>query len=81
MAGGFVTHDSAHGPLYAALATHEVPTLHIIGRGDTIVHARASRELASRFVTPLVLEHDGGHVVAATPAIRRAARGFLEKMA
>jgi predicted esterase len=81
MAGGFVTRDAAHAPLYAALAQPPVPSLHLIGRGDGIVPAGASRELASRFVAPLVLEHDGGHVVAASPAIRCAARGFLEDMA
>jgi predicted esterase len=81
MVGGFVTGDLEHQPLYEALAQAQVPSLHLIGRNDNIVAPRASQALAQRFTAPLVLEHDGGHVIAATPEARRAARQFLDAMA
>jgi hypothetical protein len=79
--GGFVSSDAEHAPLYERLRAARLPSLHLTGRSDTIVPERASRALAARFFEPLVLEHDGGHVVAATPAIRAATRRFLETMA
>ena len=45
-------------------------------RGWPGVLARASHDLATRFQDPVILEHDGGHVVAATPEIAGAARQF-----
>jgi predicted esterase len=81
MVGGFTTGDPEHAPLYAALAEAAIPSLHIIGRSDTIVAPRASRALAARFSRPLICEHDGGHVIAATPAIQRASRQLLDAMA
>jgi predicted esterase len=81
MAGGFVSSDETHAPLYTALASDALPSLHLIGRADAIVSARASHALASRFSDPLILEHDGGHVIPAGAAIRDATRRFLDQLA
>ncbi|HEX4457555.1 MAG TPA: hypothetical protein VIA18_06275 [Polyangia bacterium] len=81
MVGGFVSGDARHAPLYDALRGQALPTLHIIGRADSIVSPARSQLLARRFEQPLVLEHDGGHVIAATPHIRRETKAFLERMA
>src|SRR5204863_205606 len=66
MVGGFVSADAEHAPLYQALRAAEVPSLHVIGRADRVVSPEASRALAARFAGARVVEHDGGHVMAAT---------------
>jgi len=80
MVGGFMSRDRQHAPLYEALEASGPPSLHVIGRADIIVPSEASRALASRFPAPLIVEHDGAHVIAATPAIRRATLAFLGQM-
>src|SRR6185369_8541378 len=80
MVGGFPSADPALAALYEETASYDLPSVHIIGRSDLIVPAGLSRALASRFANPLVLEHEGGHVIAGTPAIRAQFRSFLESM-
>jgi acetyl esterase/lipase len=80
MVGGFVSNDPRHAGLYEAKGSFDLPSLHIIGRSDGIVPSGDSRELAARFEDPLVLEHEGGHVIASDPSIRTSVRGFLEEM-
>ena len=79
--GGFPANDPELARLYDRRPSHALPSMHVIGRSDTIVPASLSRELASRFRQPLVLEHDGGHVIAGTPHVRSQFRAFLETMA
>jgi hypothetical protein len=77
MVGGFVSNDPSHGRLYEARDAFDLPSVHIIGRSDFVVRSTDSHDLASRFVNPLVLEHDGGHVVAGTPEICASVAAFL----
>jgi Serine hydrolase (FSH1) len=77
MVGGFVSNDPSHSRLYEARNSFDLPSVHIIGRSDFVVRSSDSHDLASRFVNPLVLEHDGGHVVAATPEICASVAAFL----
>ncbi len=81
LVGGFMSSDEDHAPCYQHLRDAEVPSLHIIGRADGVVASPASHQLASCFRAPVVLEHEGGHVVAATPAILSGSRAFLTAMA
>lgn len=76
LVGGFVATVADHAALYAALG-EGVRSLHLVGRADTIVPPRRSLELAARFEAPVIVEHDGGHVIASTPAARAASRVFL----
>lgn len=69
MVGGFLSNDDSHGELYARRSSYVLPTLHIIGRADAVVPRVVSQRLALQFPNRLVLEHDGGHVIAATPEI------------
>jgi|SRR5882724_6887560 len=78
MVGGFLSNDSAHAGLYARQASYDLPSCHIIGRSDSIVPSAASERLALQFPQRLVLEHGGGHVIAATPEIRDRFADFLE---
>ena len=80
MVGGFLSADPTLALQYADRHCYDLPSAHVIGLGDRIVPATLSRALAAVFKEPLVLEHDGGHVVAATPTTRSAIRGFLEAM-
>jgi len=80
MIGGFQSADARHAPWFAA-GPLAVPSLHVIGRADSIVSPAASHALAARFAAPVVVEHDGGHVIADTPAVRTASRAFLTHMA
>jgi predicted alpha/beta hydrolase family esterase len=65
MVGGFKSDSPQHAHLFRRELT--LPSVHVMGRSDTIVPIGDSRELANQFREPLVLEHPGGHVV---PAIR-----------
>ena len=80
MVGGFAGADPALASQYADRLCYELPSAHIIGLADSIVPAPLSRALASVFKDALILEHGGGHVVAATPQTRSAFRGFLADM-
>ena len=80
MVGGFLGADPVLALQYANRSCYDMPSAHIIGLGDGIVPASLSHALAAVFKEPLILEHDGGHVVAATPTTRSAFRGFLEDM-
>jgi len=81
MVGGFRSDSPVHAHLYAAKESYELPSLHIIGQADMVVPPEDSRILAAQFASPVVLEHPGGHVIASTPAIRRAVAEFLNEQA
>jgi acetyl esterase/lipase len=78
LVSGFASNDPSHAALYASRASYALPSLHLVGRADGIVPPRDTRALATRFENPLVVEHEGGHVIASTPAVRQQVRGFLE---
>jgi len=80
MVGGFPAVDSDLQVIYAEAERYKMPSLHIIGRSDSIVESEYSHALAARFEGPVILEHSGGHVIAATPEIRARAATFLEDM-
>lgn len=79
MVGGFRSNDPLHASLYASRESYSLPSVHIIGRSDFIVPPGDSHGLASAFLNPLILEHDGGHVVASTPDVRTQVKRFLEE--
>jgi acetyl esterase/lipase len=75
MVGGFVAKDPDLARRYGR---RTMPSLHIMGRSDTIVPIAESRALAERFTDPVIIEHAGGHVIASEPAVRDGVRAFLE---
>jgi acetyl esterase/lipase len=81
IAGGFASNDADHAAMLEVPGGIAVPSLHMIGRADSIVPSGASRALAARFRDPVIAEHDGGHVIAATPAVATAVRQFLDDRA
>lgn len=40
-----------------------LPSLHLMGAADKVVPADSSRQLASRFVDPIIIEHEQGHCI------------------
>jgi predicted esterase len=81
MVGGFWASDPELARLYKAKQNYEIPSVHIIGRSDSIVPSQNSRSIAELFRDPLVLEHGGGHIVASTPEIREKVAEFLQRRA
>lgn len=79
MAAAFLANDPALATLYESRASYDLPSLHIIGRSDSIVPGEASRMAAAKFARPVVLEHGGSHIIAGTPEIRKQLAFFLEE--
>jgi hypothetical protein len=79
MVGGFLANDPSPARLYASTASYDLPSIHMIGRSDSVVRSEYSRMLASRFSKPLILEHDGGHVIATNSGIRQQVASFLKE--
>ena len=77
MAGGFRSEAPEHQDLFARREAYDIPSFHIIGDTDTVVHPDDSRHLAEAFTSPMVVSHPGGHVIGATPHIKRALTDFL----
>lgn len=77
MAGGFLSEAPAHQELYAAKAGYRIPSIHLIGTSDLVVRPADSLSLAGQFESPEILEHPGGHVISAAPAIRERVATFL----
>jgi hypothetical protein len=77
MVGGFTSFLPQHADLFLRPLT--IPSAHVIGRSDGIVHRSDSLELAGRFTDPLVLEHGGGHIIPADRAVAEPIARFLAR--
>jgi pimeloyl-ACP methyl ester carboxylesterase len=75
MVGGFTSPFARHADLFRRKL--QVPSVHVIGRTDPIVPRPDSLLLADRFDSPTVLEHPGGHVIAASSAVAVPIANFL----
>jgi predicted esterase len=81
MAGGFRSEAVEHRRLFTVKEGYQLPSLHIMGSADTVVPIADSLTLARQFAAPTVLEHGGGHVIAATPEVRAHVVAFLRHRA
>jgi hypothetical protein len=75
MVGGFKSGSPQHADLFRRELA--LPSVHVMGRRDGIVPIGDSRVLAGQFHHPLVLEHDGGHVVPAIDSVIAPLARFL----
>jgi len=81
-AGGFLARDQSLQTNYdKEAAAFALPSLHMIGRTDVIVPPEESRRLSAKFVGPVVLEHEGGHVIPSTEVIAYRFDAFLRERA
>lgn len=78
LVGGFVSNDPRHAELYSESPGASCPSLHVIGRSDSVVPPEASRALAARFEGATLIEHAGGHVIPRGPEVRRKFTEFLD---
>jgi hypothetical protein len=79
MVGGFTSFLPQHADLFPRPLT--IPSVHVIGRSDGIVPRSDSLKLASRFTDPLVLEHNGGHIIPGDRAVAEPIARFLASFA
>jgi pimeloyl-ACP methyl ester carboxylesterase len=79
MVGGFTSTQAQHAHLFAGKLT--VASVHIAGRGDSIVPMSDSLLLADRFADPVVVVHEGGHVIPADTAVTTAISDLLSAAA
>ncbi|NXE30235.1 OVCA2 Esterase, partial [Ardeotis kori] len=77
LVAGFASRSPAHGHFYRDPIA--LPTLHVVGDADAVIAASLSRELARRFVEPVVLTHPGGHFVPAAAPQKKAYLEFLDR--
>lgn len=75
MVGGFTSNLAEHAHLFTTPI--RLPSLHVIGRSDTIVAPRDSHALAARFGDPELLEHPDGHIVPASDSATRRIAQFI----
>jgi fermentation-respiration switch protein FrsA (DUF1100 family) len=77
MIGGFTSEEPKHAALFRhRLAT---PSLHVTGRADRMVPMRDSLRLAERFTNPVIVKHDGGHVIPEDPHVVGRVVEFFER--
>ncbi|NWH77616.1 OVCA2 Esterase, partial [Piaya cayana] len=76
LVAGFASRAPAHGHFYREPIA--LPSLHVVGDADAVIAAPLSRELAQRFVEP-VLTHPGGHFVPAAAPQKKVYLDFLER--
>jgi predicted esterase len=79
MIGGFLANDPVLQSLYESKSSFDLPSVHVIGRTDFVVPQRFSYNVAALFTRPLVLEHDGGHVIDTAPRTCEQLVFFLEE--
>lgn len=76
MIGGFTSEETKHAALFRRKLV--TPSLHVTGRADGIVPMRDSLRLAERFADPVIVKHDGGHVIPADPRVLGRIVEFVE---
>lgn len=79
LVGGFFANDPLLQSLYEAKDSYDLPSVHIIGRADFIVPLRYSYEVSALFKRPLVIEHNGGHVIDCSERTRLQLAFFLKE--
>ena len=79
LAGGFLAEDRSLDSIYDSRAAYALPSVHLIGRTDSIIPPDDSRRLSARFLRPLVLEHEGGHVIPSTHDVVSGIESFFRE--
>jgi hypothetical protein len=80
MVGGFRSDEPAHAPYYSNPESFTLPSLHMMGRADTVVPVTDSMRLAGVFARPSIIEHPGEHEIPTGPGIRDGVAEFLGQL-
>jgi pimeloyl-ACP methyl ester carboxylesterase len=75
MVGGFTSTQAQHADLFARKL--RVQSVHVAGRRDSIVPISDSLLLGERFADPVIVVHDGGHVIPVDTAVATAIADLL----
>jgi len=78
MVGGFKNDAPEQAGLYRHRFT--LPSVHIIGRADSIISPEESQDLADQFEDSVILRHAGGHIVPDHPGVVDGVARFLDRM-
>ena len=78
LVSGFPSTDPKLATIYGNSDAYDIPSLHVLGRVDSIVPVERTRALAAHFVNPIFAEHAGGHVIPSDARVHREVRAFLE---
>jgi len=65
---GFRITDAGLSYIFSGDIKYSTPSLHVLGRKDTVVSPTLSRTLIDVFESPCVELHDGGHIIPSTAA-------------
>ncbi|KAI9229523.1 MAG: serine hydrolase FSH [Piptocephalis tieghemiana] len=77
LSSGFRFEDALTLPYYES-SSSPCPTLHILGREDTLIAPARTHALASLFHQAEIYEHKGGHVMPSDSAGRKTVLAFLQ---
>jgi predicted esterase len=77
LVSGFPSNDRELATVYDRADAYALPSFHLVGRADVVVPNEDSHRLASRFRSPVIASHDGGHVIPGAPEVVARVRAFL----
>ncbi|KAG1670656.1 Esterase OVCA2 [Nymphon striatum] len=78
LVSSFKSRCSLHEDLYSP--TIFIPSLHVYGEGDEVVHTDMSEEVCYHFDQPTRLIHPGGHYIPADSKVKQTYFDFFEKL-
>lgn len=77
MIGGFTPRADALQPLFSPAHKICIPSLHVMGKDDTIVEMSRSLALAEIFLNPVIVEHPGKHFIPISSPFSQAYKAFV----
>jgi len=78
LVSGFPSLIESHQYIYDKIITTQ--SLHIIGNSDTCIPKEMGDALTTKFESPVVVYHEGGHFVPTQSEVRDEYKTFLDKM-
>ena len=75
---GFLPKDRAFAEEILAAGCVQIPSFHCYGATDPIITPAQSLEAVSLFDSPVVLEHEGGHLLPSTKEVRKGFKEWLQ---
>ncbi|XP_041367617.1 esterase OVCA2-like [Gigantopelta aegis] len=75
---GFKSRQRPHDAIYENIVT--IPTLHVFGDTDKVIPKDMSEDLLQFYQNPKILQHPGGHFIAASGPQKKVYLEFLNEM-
>ena len=77
---GFKSRQSQHEQYYDLSNKLDIPTLHVIGKGDKVIPSEMAADLANYFLNPKVFFHELGHFIPVNSESKNVFVEFLNEM-